>query len=77
MSLIALVGPIAGALFSALLGFVTQWLVRQQAQQLGAAREANAVQAHSLQTITAEAQAEANAPSSQSGVVSSLEHGSF
>jgi len=77
MSLIALAGPIAGALFSALAAFLLSWMARQQAQQLGAAQEANAVQIRSLQTTTAEAQAEADAPGSQSGVVSALQRGSF
>jgi hypothetical protein len=52
-------------------------MARQQAQQLGAAQEANAVQTRSLQTTRAEAQAEADAPGSQSGVVSALQRGSF
>ena len=75
--LTALAGPLIGAFFTAIFGFLTQVMVRNQAQALGVEQEANRVTSQSLQTQTAIAQAEANAPSSQSGVVSSLQAGSF
>lgn len=75
--LTALVGPLMGAFFTAIFGFLTQIMVRNQAQALGVEQEANHVTSQSLQMQTAIAQAEANAPSSQSQVVSALQSGSF
>lgn len=66
-----------GTALTGLLFLVVDWLKQQQAQKTGAQIADGAVSAASATTETAIAQAVANAPTTQQGVVDSLNAGKF
>jgi hypothetical protein len=69
----AFLGGLFGGVWSALAGFVTGILGRQQAETVGAQKVVVAQQAQTIQAETAIAQAEANAPKTQQQAVDAFD----